>query len=1057
MPEGSAHGFLSFAVLAALDADQKESSASLMYVLAVFLVVAGCSVLGLLCRSRMSNRARELLRLAGFLSLHIADYVTNLLTMWIVFNHQHYFVVLLLSHCIIGVFCVYTAAISLRWQEWPCAPIVNFVFMAIVMGLMQGVQVKLAFEDYQHRRELAGGSEDESERVMVPAMMPARFHCKAMDGLLEGTVFSFVAMYALLKRGWVTNNGVTIQEWEAYTLYLGAFFSVLSAGLALMEVDHRTSASVQRLLSGSSFAQVKHLLFRASEFSLRLLTVLAFCTFMRPLQGIWWLAYVLIALDYLLGVALLVFLGGRDPVREATAILGVPLFMVNIMQFVDAPGMSLQARRISNTVLPIRTAETIMVIIFGLLVPIPDPFVDAKDNPNQVTVRMWEFLGKHREMWVIFWMVSFVLYYVLLATYACRTKPGADLHSAVAYGDVKCLEELLRSSELVLDISRYGPDGRNPLHLAALRGQVECMKLLIEERANLEARTQNVVRNTALHMAAMNKAPQATAYLCQACSGNAALLNAVNADGDTPLHIAARRQFVDVLNVLLRNREVDFRITNKRGLKPVDCAPSDKFGFDRNSAESAITELFQHAEAGTLHDSTPSSSSTGPPGSFELSNLSFSSPSKSAKSRMGNGFMSAGSGSSASSGSVVSSQPSLRSQDGGEHVRVDDPTQHGVPLVSVKKTEEDAFLRRTNTTTHLATGHTAMAVTNLGISSFMLSAGLGAVSRAFLGSIREEAEEGEVAEQPNVTASFDDFSEIKALGEGAFGKVLLVRQKATGELFAMKLMDKAKFRAQKITSKAVSEQFILKTTRHPFIVSLHYAFQGSTFWALVMDYCPNGDLQCILIKCGSPGLPLPDAARFSGEVLLALEHLHNIHVIFRDLKLENVVVDADFRAKVTDFGLAKKLLSASEARTMCGSYGYAAPEIMLNTGKYGYSVDLYSYGVMFYMLLSGGELSQKRAGNGPPQPAMRLPPMKHASLRRKILQCDKDPSLVWARPEVNAIQLLKSLTSEVPAERTTASQVKMQPFFEQHLGFPVEDLLSDQRIFQLPVKPGDSD
>merc|ERR1712072_641717 len=225
---------------------------------------------------------------------------------------------------------------------------------------------------------------------------------------------------------------------------------------------------------------------------------------------------------------------------------------------------------------------------------------------------------------------------------------------------------------------------------------------------------------------------------------------------------------------------------------------------------------------------------------------------------------------------------------------------------------------------------------------------------------------------------------------GAFGKVTLVRYNQTDELFAMKIMSKAMFKAQKITSKAISEQYILKTSRHPFIVGLNYAFQGSTFWALVMDYCPNGDLHDELVKKGTPGMTLLEGARLSGQSLLAIAHLHKIDVIFRDLKLENVILDAALNAKLTDFGLAKKLDSGVDAKTMCGSYGYAAPEIMIGAKSYTKSVDLYSFGVMLYMLLSGGDAH-------PEKPKQRLPPMKHSSLRRRLKEARNDVP-EWAKP-----------------------------------------------------------
>merc|ERR1719215_6235 len=208
-----------------------------------------------------------------------------------------------------------------------------------------------------------------------------------------------------------------------------------------------------------------------------------------------------------------------------------------------------------------------------------------------------------------------------------------------------------------------------------------------------------------------------------------------------------------------------------------------------------------------------------------------------------------------------------------------------------------------------------------------------------------------------------------------------------------------------------------------------------------MDLCPNGDLMKLLVDHGKPGLSYHEIARYCGEVMLAIEHLHSIRVIFRDLKLENVVIDKEHRARVTDFGLAKKLHTEADAKTMCGSYGYAAPEIILNTGRYTYSVDLYSFGVMFYMMLSGGEPSPKA-------PKQRLPPMRHASLRRKVREAEKEAE--WAREEVGAMKLLQQCISEDPSVRTTATQVKQHRFFTQHLGRPVDSLLTDPGPFTTP-------
>merc|ERR1719271_1306604 len=144
-----------------------------------------------------------------------------------------------------------------------------------------------------------------------------------------------------------------------------------------------------------------------------------------------------------------------------------------------------------------------------------------------------------------------------------------------------------------------------------------------------------------------------------------------------------------------------------------------------------------------------------------------------------------------------------------------------------------------------------------------------------------------------------------------------------------------------------------------------------------MDYCQSGALHDDLDRRGTPGIELAEAARLSGQSLLAIAHLHRIDVIFRDLKLENVILDASLNAKLTDFGLAKKLDVGVDAKTMCGSYGYAAPEIMMGAKTYTKSVDLYSFGVMLYMMLSGGDPHPEKKNQ-------RLPPMKHSSLRRRL-------------------------------------------------------------------------
>lgn len=977
--------FLTVAIDAAASAEEgvSPSQASQQKWMAPVIVVLSVGIVGwciVECINRLPPHSRDVARRVGWVVLHLCDYLTNILLMVVlgITGHTGYLAILIPTHLLIGCLCAYSALKSTDWRSWPGVTVINLLFIIVVLGLMQGIQIKLVYDEYQHHKAM--DEADDGAQIDTPKQVAARYHLKAFDGFVEGFVFAAVALHALIV--------FDFPKWDI-SLYLTAFFCFLSSGLAMMEVDVRTSMSMQQVIQEATFNRIRHHAFRSSEFALRLLTLLAFIFFMSSHQAPF-LGGIILLLDYLIGVIMLAHYGGLDPCYMASFILGIPLLAVNVMQFVDAPGMSIPAQSITAVIVPVRLLQIVAVMLF--IVFLPGKYTSGGyDN-------LREEFANHQD-WMAFAGIALVVYLGLLICYAMRIKRSADLHSAVAAGDAESLSRLLSNREAVLDVNRYGPDGRTPLHLAAFSGQLECMQLLMEGGASLQARTSNLSHNTTLHLAARSKDAAVIRYLCKLPEGDAAFLNATNSDGDTALHIAAKYQHVDALQELLQDARIDTSLKNGKGQTAAECAPSDKFGFDRNSPEHQIAELLRHAENGEIERTTPKQ--------IEMTQVI------------------------AANSSGVGRMTTTRTEGTGvAQDDIIDDMRHEIPLMVMKPTEEKRFLQKQRRQgaggDAIETGIALANAQNVGLSTFMLGAGLGALSLAFTSKIVEQNEDNTAVDQPEAKAKLDDFTEIKPVGEGAFGKVVMVKHKETGDIFAMKIMDKAKFKAQKITRKAHSEQMILKTTRHPFIVALHFAFQGSTFWALVMDYCPNGDLQKLLIEHGSPGLPYKEVARYCGEVLLAVEHLHSIRVIFRDLKLENVVIDTKWRSRVTDFGLAKKLQTEADAKTMCGSYGYAAPEIMMNAGRYTYAVDLYSFGVMVYMMVSGGEESTKKK--------QRLPPVRHQNLRRNLQKAEKNANMKWASPEVGALELLNMLTADDAAARKTASDVKKHRFFELHLG-----------------------
>lgn len=192
-----------------------------------------------------------------------------------------------------------------------------------------------------------------------------------------------------------------------------------------------------------------------------------------------------------------------------------------------------------------------------------------------------------------------------------------------------------------------------------------------------------------------------------------------------------------------------------------------------------------------------------------------------------------------------------------------------------------------------------------------------------------------------------DFQPICLLGKGSFGEVYYCK-KGEDE-FALKVLNKAQVLGKNVLRYTQTEREVLCLVRHPFIVELKYAFQSSEKLILALEYCPGGDL----------GYHLSREKRFSedrariylSEIVLALEELHSNHIIYRDLKPDNVVLDSEGHAKLTDFGLAK-ISKTGEAKSFCGSVAYLAPEL-IQRQVYGAQVDWYLLGVLFYEMLVG--------------------------------------------------------------------------------------------------------
>ena len=195
------------------------------------------------------------------------------------------------------------------------------------------------------------------------------------------------------------------------------------------------------------------------------------------------------------------------------------------------------------------------------------------------------------------------------------------------------------------------------------------------------------------------------------------------------------------------------------------------------------------------------------------------------------------------------------------------------------------------------------------------------------------------------------FDLLRVLGQGSFGKVFLVRKnrgRDAGTLYAMKVLRKATLKVRdRVRTKM--ERNILADVEHPFIVKLHYAFQTEGKLYLILDFLKGGDLFTRLSK--EVMFTEEDVKFYLAELALALDHLHNLGIIYRDLKPENLLLDSDGHIAVTDFGLSKETLE-DKAYSFCGTVEYMAPEVVNRKG-HSFAADWWSFGVLMYEMLTG--------------------------------------------------------------------------------------------------------
>ncbi|KAI9179987.1 hypothetical protein H9P43_005319 [Blastocladiella emersonii ATCC 22665] len=258
--------------------------------------------------------------------------------------------------------------------------------------------------------------------------------------------------------------------------------------------------------------------------------------------------------------------------------------------------------------------------------------------------------------------------------------------------------------------------------------------------------------------------------------------------------------------------------------------------------------------------------------------------------------------------------------------------------------------------------------------------------------------------------SLDEYTFVKTLGQGTFGKVKLAKHVPSVQHVAIKIIDKATIKTDKQKLSVRREVRLLFLLRHPHVVRVLDVIETADQIYIVMENLPRGELFDHIVK--NHHLSEPEARHFMRQIVSALEYCHSHSVIHRDLKPENLLLDSDNNVKLIDFGFVNTFDGASLLDTFCGSPFYASPQMIRGIKYSDPSSDIWSLGVILFAMLSG-----------------RLP--FDAEDMRKLY--DRIASGVFRCPShfsIDAVDLIRKMLVVDPKKRYTIDQVKAHPWLD---------------------------
>ncbi|XP_061193172.1 serine/threonine-protein kinase SIK1-like [Saccostrea echinata] len=273
-----------------------------------------------------------------------------------------------------------------------------------------------------------------------------------------------------------------------------------------------------------------------------------------------------------------------------------------------------------------------------------------------------------------------------------------------------------------------------------------------------------------------------------------------------------------------------------------------------------------------------------------------------------------------------------------------------------------------------------------------------------------------MADRPTKTPVRVGFYDIeRTIGKGNFAVVKLGRHRITKTEVAIKIIDKTHLDENNL-KKIYREVNIMKLLNHPNIVKLYQVMETKNMLYLVSEYAPNGEIFDYIRTHGR--MTEPEARKKFWQILLAVEYCHNRHVVHRDLKAENLLMDANMNIKIADFGFGNFFTTNEHLATFCGSPPYAAPEVFEGKKYLGPQIDIWSLGVVLYVLVCG---------------ALPFDGSNLQMLRDRVLQGRfRIPFFMTEACE----KLIRKMLVLDPSKRYTINMIKKHPWMQEDGGAP---------------------